>query len=240
MKIDIHKYSDPWDFLIKYNEDLFKVFLSPEFHYGGPTSGYDVLRGGSSPWFDPAQFREAALTTSYPETDPRTRDKERFPLFLYAPNYLPLFLINLLYEGKDNTSIEDLCGGAGRLVFYLAKLGFNNFYLAENFSQVSPHLLSAVMQEGDIDLKLNHSDVQPQVLILIGYPWIPKGFRESVELFCVYPCDNMFKTIIPEIKEMGYKRLCEDSDYMCLAYCREDKYDEFIEKIKHYEVEEEE
>lgn len=237
MKIDIHKYSDPWTDLKRYNEDIVEVFKRPDFHYGGGSSGYDTLRGGSSPWFDPSQFRQAALTTSYPEIDPRTADEERFPLILYAPNYLPLFLLNLIYKGKDNTSIEDLCGGAGRLVFYLSKLGFNNFYLAENFSQVSPHLLAALMIKGNIDLKLNHSDVQPQVSVLIGYPWIPKGFRKSIELFCVYPCDNMFKTIIPEIKAMGYKRLCEDSDYMCLAYCREDKYTEFMTRIQEYEVE---
>lgn len=234
MKIDIFKNMTLYKNLEQYNKDIIEVCSRKQFHFAKGKKGYDVMKGGSSNWFDPTQFRECALTTSYPETDPITFNP-KFNLILYAANYLALFLINLLYQDKRNTTIEDLCGGAGYLIFYLSKCGFNNLYMTENFTQVSPLLLSAIVRKANIKLHLNIETVEPTVINIVGYPWFEKDWNKSVELFCIYPCDNMFKTIIPEIESKGYKKLCEDSDYLCLAYCREDKFNEFMEKIKSYE-----
>ena len=38
------------------------------------------------------------------------------------------------------------------------------------------------------------------------------------------------------LPKRGFRFLCKDSDDLAVAWCREDKYNEFIEKIKEYEV----
>lgn len=224
ISIDLFKDRKLFDELGNFNADLYKL-----------VSVYDWKgkKDITSPWFNPDVFRSYHLTTEKDMWDrsPITKNP-KYNLYLYCANYLAVFLIDLLYKGKD-VLIDDFGCGAGYFTWYLSKRGFNNWSLWEDFSQVEKELLDIVLTDCNVNYTLNDKKAKPDIANSVGYPWYKKEIP-NVELFCLYPCDNLLKTIVPILLETGYVKLCEDKDYTQLAYCKKEKYNEFFKKIKPY------
>ena len=235
MNINIFKDKKMWENLEKYNTDIIDVYNKD----GGKGSTY---------WFNPDTFKEHSWvrkrTVAGQSFIKDLEYSKYYNLFLTGGNYLSLFLINKLYSDNKNILIEDVCCGMGRLVFYLSKLGFNNFSMIDDFSQIREELFNAVMKKGNVNFVLNQKKTKPIVSNLVDYPWYvnptpneisPKDeVPDSSELFCFYCAPNIFVSIGKYLLENGYKELCMSQDLISVAYCKEEKYEEFKNKLKSY------
>jgi len=112
----------------------------------------------------------------------------------------------------------------------MSKLGFNKYSLFDNFSQVNRELFDKVVNYSKITFTLNDSTQKPDVVNIVGYPWYEKEILDA-ELFCIYPCDNIFKTVIHTLTKKGYIELCRDSDYTQLFYCKHERQAEWQKKL---------
>ena len=182
-------------------------------------------------------------------------------LVMHPNNYLPIFLINLLYEDNKDIVIEDVCCGMGTFSYYLSLLGFNKFSLFDNFTGVNVELLDNMMLKNNISYTINQQQVMPTVSNMSAYPWytspmtmgIPLsetggGWDETdtepktnipidtCELFVFYCAKNIFETIGKYLLNNGYVELCQDEDCITVAYCKKEKYDEFIKKVGAYAI----
>jgi len=228
MRIDLFK-DGLFEGLKQHNQEIIDIC---DRHKINKYPGHRI--GDSSAWwFDPRNIQKLHLTQSwkkngqiiYPEPDKRVYD-EKFCLILHVPNYLALWLTNKLMD-KD-ILFEDLASGLSQVSFYLHKLGFKYFSFVENFEHIAPCLFYDFMKSSGIKYFLNEQDTKPNVTNIVAHHPYPKGIIRSNELFISYVKDELIEMFD---RLEGYKFLCEDSDGMSRAYSREDKYDEFVEKL---------
>lgn len=242
MIIDIFKGSQLYTDLIPHNGVILDACKGFEFTNGGT---YDTTKRESSWWFNPLQVRQLPISHVYPNLLPVQEDP-RLCLYLYAPNYMSLMLINRLYKGKDIIIEEQACG-MGRLSFYLNKLGFNNFSFIDNFSQLCPELFQALT--GKLTHTLNDYEIVPDVLNLVGLPYFVKRVYPQTELVITYNRTNLIEEMEGKLfyrpdenhyggmLEMSDKVfLCKDKYDMTNVWCNANKYDEFKSKIEEFKI----
>lgn len=244
MVIDIFKGSRLYTDLKPHNNVILDVCKGFDFI---SNRKYDTTRSESSWWFSPKMIRQLPISHVYPKCLPVQEDP-RMCLYLYAPNYLSLMLINKLYKGKD-IIIEDQASGMGRLSFYLNKLGFQNFSFIDNFCQLCPELFSVFMFKTKMYYTLNDYTVVSDVLNLVGLPYFVKRIYPQTELVLTYNRTCLIKEIDGKLfyrpdkhhysgmLEMNNKVfLCKDQYDMMNVYCNADKYDEFKSKIEEFKI----
>lgn len=235
MIINLLKGKELYRSLEQYNVDFNSCYNNVKFVHDRV---YNTAYMEASWWFDPKMVRRLPLSHLHTEQNP-TLPIQREPdlcLNLYAPNYLFLLLINELYQNKKHILIEDRGGGMGALIFYLYKLGFNNFNMIENFSQLCPELFLRLMRNHSINCSLNRVDISPIAVNLVGYTQFMTGVYESIELFCIYNQDRLIKELNQRIDcgEKDLKFLCRDKDNIIYAYCKKEKHEEFTQKIEKF------
>lgn len=237
MIISVFKNNNIFESLVKYNKELRDVY------YINTTE----KQRESEWWFNPDRVEDNPIAIGFDGSNKAMSqknlpcNKSLYQLALYAPNYLAILLVSILYKDNKNILIEDASTGMGKMPFFLSKLGFNNFSLSDNFSQIRQSLLEAVLKTGDIEYTLNNThNVNPIIINICGFTtYYPEHtpIPDSVELFCHY--SN--KTLSEQVKQLllkntqKYVELCVDNNFISKAYCREDKYLEFAEKLKPYE-----
>jgi hypothetical protein len=232
MIIDVFK-TDLFNKLKEHNNELVNIFdrvcinRNNKYYYRqDPTQEV-------SHWFNVYKMNTNPLPKHYPNIIPLNFDP-KFCLLENYPNYVSLFLVNLLYDDKD-IIIEDVCSGPGKFAFYLSKLGFKNFSLIDNFSQIRPEFLYETMKADGIVYKLNAplDEIKPIVTNQVSYPAVVRETYPTTELMCMY-------SIMTERRDFlcknGYKLLCTDSDDMMICLARADKHDEFTNKLRPFEV----
>ena len=258
MIINILKDLSLYKNLEKYNADIREVSKSYIFKHGP-----DPSKGEATGWFDPDIYREAPLSRTYPKVA-KEQFKPEYCLIFYLPNYVPLFLINTLYQDRKDILFEDFGAGMGRLFFFLSKLGFTNFHNIDNFAFLPKSLFDEMMTIGNIKCHLNDVSLQPVVvhnastpfyfithgidkknIFQSGSAYCPNPYidlekaekREltKLELICFYTNREWEKLAYQILEPQGYKFLCKDKDDMGVAWCREDKYREFKERLEPYE-----
>lgn len=234
MIIDIFKNKTLYEQLEQYNSKIEDYCKS--YNYVKEGENYDFDHDKISKWFNPDCIKDIYLPRTYPHTCSITH-KNHFNLLLYACNYFPLFMINTLYgDNNKDILIEDCACGMAKLTFYLNKLGFNNFSLIDNFSQLPEAMLRGFMQSEGINYKLNNNESKPTVFTQVALPEIIKdNFYPDTELICFYNNEGSIK-VLEETHLNNYIFLCEDEDFLGRAYCRKDKYDKFKSKIEQYKV----
>jgi len=247
--IDIFKDNTLYNTLSQYNQDLTDVGKKYIYGINNEWGAKQNIYGGSG-WFDPNldSIKKLYLARTYPNNDPIVSAKEEYNLILYIPNYFSLFLINLLYLNKD-ICIEDFGCGPAWLVYYLSKCGYINFSLWDNWSQCKKRVFLDVVKKGKISYQLNNFKTNPTVLNNIGSPFIfitpglniedSKQIRNlsNLELICFDSGARWRNILAPKwLGSKGYRYLCEDIDDLAIAYCRNDKYNEFKRKIESYEL----
>ena len=245
--------------LEKYNNDIINVHSNYTF----PNSSYKPEKNEASPWFDPDKYRQAPLSRTYPNIAPE-QSKAEYKLIFYLPNYVTLFLIKELYKDRKDILIEDCGPGSGNLIFFLSKLGFTKFNVFDKFLQCPKQLFIEMMQVDNIKYTLNNFLTKPTIANNCSAPfvYITYGldkkfiFRSqaeaskmtpdvvelnlnrdvsSLELICFYTNRQWEEMAYKILKPQGYSFLCKDSDDMGVAWCRNDKLQEFKEKLKLYE-----
>jgi hypothetical protein len=259
MIINILKDSSLYKNLEKYNSVIRQISSKYTFKHGP-----DPSKGEATEWFDPDKYREAPLSRTYPRIAPEQWKKE-YCLIFYLPNYVPLFLINTLYQDRKDVLFEDFGAGAGRLFFYLSKLGFTNFHDIDNFDMLPKSFFEEMMTAGDIKYHLNDLSLQPVIVhnastpfyyVTHGLdkegifksasthkpnPYIDVEWAEKhrnlteLELICFYTNREWEELAYKILEPQGYRFLCRDGDDMGVAWCREDKYKEFKERLEPYE-----
>jgi hypothetical protein len=230
MLIDAFK-TDFFKNLSVYNQDLIDVFNEVCFY-----NKTDVPYYRSEPtkevsyWFDPRRMRDLPLPKHYPRLIPLNNDP-KFCLIEFLPSYVSIFLTNLVYQDRKDVLIEDVCCGQSKYAFYLSKLGFKNFNLIDDFSQMKEELLLRTIEKAKLIPSINQS-CSPIVFNQTGYGNKVKEVPPSVELMCLFAnCINWME------ESLEYRLLCHDSDNELIwAYARLDKYDEFAEKLLPYMV----
>lgn len=235
MKINIFKHDGQqlFDSLLSGNSIIQKVYNTYE-SIGDKRSDW---------WFDPIRYKEMSM----PKVTPIPRklnllfqlcnfpDANYYKLYLYAPNYITILLINVLFRDRKEILIEELCGGDGRLFVFLSKLGFTNFSIVDNFSQLNKSLLEGMILTNNLACIINNDNTEPIVVSHMGYPIYPKSnIPNSVELICQYG-NIRAKELLSNLFDNNYIELCRDQNDISVAYCRKDKYEEFLEIIKSYE-----
>lgn len=242
MNIDIFKDTELWGKLRQYNQEIIDIYNKD----GGK---------GSTHWFDPkclartVWMRKSNKPGKFFYKD--LKQPNNWKLVLHPSNYLNIFLANLLYQDRKGVLIEDVCSGAGRLSYYLSKLGFNNFSFIDDFSGVTKGLFDAMREKSDPSKYiLNQKETKPVISNLANFPWYsshytreednpspPKGDDvplDSCELFTFYCANAIFVYIGKYLLENGYVELCQDEDYTQVAFCKKEKHDEFTSKIEKY------
>jgi len=186
-------------------------------------------------WFDPKNLYLNCLPQPY-EGDLTFRQNKKFNLQLHYPTYILLYVINKLYADRKNVLIEDVCCGIGRTEIYLKHLGFTNFHLIDNFSQIEKHHLTTMLKEANLQCSINQQNLNPVISYISAYPSFPKEINKSIELFCHYTNPSMIETLTPSLKNQGFVLLCQDIDNLMVAWCKKEKFIEFKTKLEKYEV----
>ena len=258
MIVNILKDLFLYENLRKYNHIIRKISNKYTFKHGPDSS-----KGEATVWFDPDRYRYAPLSRTYPKIAPE-QHKPEYCLIMYLPNYVPLFLINTLYQDRKDILFEDFGAGAGRLILFLSRLGFTNFHNIENFHMIPPSFFKEMMKSGNTKCYLNDLSLQPVVVHNASSPFhfithgldkkhiFQSGSEHSpnpyidmeeaekrilikLELICFYANREWEKLAYKILEPQGYKFLCKDGDDMGVAWCRNNKYNEFKEKLKPYE-----
>lgn len=258
MRINILKDMSLYNDLEQYNSVIRKISKKYIFKHGP-----NPAKGEATEWFDPDKYRMAPLSRTYPRVAPE-QYKPQYKLIYYLPNNVPLFLINTLYQDRKDILIEDFGAGTGALFFFLSKLGFTNFHNIDNFCMLPKSLFEELMEAGNIKYQLNDLSLQPVVVhnastpfeyVTIGLdkkkifnsssehkpnPFIDMKLAETrtltkLELICFYTNREWEEMAHRILQPQGYRFLCRDGDDMGVAWCREDKYAAFSEKLKPYE-----
>lgn len=236
MIIDYFKHQDLWLSLAEHNQYLLSVGKTYKYHFK-----YDTTKKEASPWLDPANVKRIPCPKKYPEVNEDIFNDTRFNLAIHTSYYLPIFLCNLLYKSKQDILIEDAGGGDGKWFYYLNKLGFYNFHIIDNFSHLPKQLLDDNMKQDNINYLLNDLSLLPTVVNNVGcygiFPHIAPRITRSMELLTCYSHEK-FDCIefYNEMEKLGFKFLCRDFANIAIAFCRIDKYDEFITKLKPYNI----
>ena len=229
MIIDIVKHSKIFFDLEQYNP-LIKT-ITDKYTY---SSTYDLGHDKISPWFEPKNIRDLGLSRTYPEMA-ACQYRREYCIYLHCSNYLALFLINLLYENNKNILIEDIGGGMAWFFLYLNKLGFNNFHLWENFSQLSQHVAEDFINTYKLKCAINIPELNPVIINNVGVPdFIDRKISPETELICCYTNRSLEMAAVNYLKNKGFSYLCRDIDDLAFVYCRKDKFTEFQVKVKKY------
>ena len=243
MIIDVFKSKKDkkfWEGLAVYNEQIKQVCANYNFAIES-IEEYDLPNKKVSYWYDPNHQKELLISHCYPAQSPIQRDL-KFDLQLYFANYPSLYVINKLYDNKE-INIEDQAGGMGRFAFYLSKLGFKNFHITENFTQLCEDMLVDMMKKGKINYRLNDSTFMPTVINLVGWTEMTinlegvsglaePSFKPETELLCLYNNITLRKGIEKKlISKSGFVFLCKDVDDLTYFYCKTEKLKEFKEKL---------
>jgi len=251
MIINIFKDIKFWRNLEQYNNDIIEIW-----------NKYEDKRPIAK-WFDPKLLKGDTLWVRKSNKSGHFfikdfENPEYWNLIVHPNNYLPIFLLNTLYRNRKSILIEDVCSGMGRMAFYLSKLGFNNFSFIDNFSGISQELFEKLMEKGNIKYILNQKETKPIVSNLASYPWYTSpltlgmsgvgGWNEktdippkeevpiqSCELFCFYCAKVIFETIGKYLLNNGYVELCQDSEYIQVAYCKKELEKKFKKELRRYE-----
>ena len=248
-RINIFKDYKLYNTLSQYNKDL--IDIGKKYVYGNEDK-WAIIQDNfvGSSWFNTNNVKTLPLSRTYPNNDPIVSAKEEYNLILYVSNYLTLFLINLLYKDK-NICIEEFGCGVGWLIYYLSRCGYNNFSVWDDWSQGNNKIFLELTETYNIPYQLNNINTNPTVVNNVGTPGIfithgidatklgQDGYRDlsNLELICFYSNRIWKEKYAPVIlTRKGYRYLCEDEDNLALAYCREDKYEEFKGKIEQYEI----
>lgn len=243
LKIDMLKGENLYKSLIPENQKIDKVSKNFEFH----SDGYDVNKNQSSWWFDPKNTNRLPSSIAYPYVT--AIQKHSFlKLYLYYSNYFSLMLIDALYSEKKDILIEEQAGGRGDLLVYLKALGFSNFHMIDNFTQLPKSLYENMMKEINVQPKLNDFSCVPIVLNLVGLPYFIKPINKETELVVTYDNQSLIGKGEGEnyhYKDDGHEKntvmenkvwLATESHGAANAYCNKDKVEEFTEKLRKYEV----
>lgn len=236
MIINVFKNLNFYKNLEKYNQDILDVCKN--WNFNTEEIPVNLEKKIVSRWFDPNFLKNLFTLKSFPEKS-KLYKENRFNLILTVENYSVLFLINLLYSNRKSILIEDVCGGMGRLLFYLSKCRFNNFSIIDNFCQVSQSMFEELMEKGKIKYILNDYKSQPIISNQAGATpaWI-KNISSNIELFCYTKHNKGYhKNLMQkQVNKHNLVYLCTDSDDLNNFYCKESKYNEFKEQLKPYEV----
>jgi hypothetical protein len=203
-------------------------------------------------WFNPKNYRKQPFSRHYPFLDELINNRPEYKLIFHLSNYLPLFLIKLLYAERKDILIEDVGCGNGNLIYYLAKSGFKNFSTFDNWCECPKELFDEMMKEVGVTPSLNILKVNPVVIhnssaprLCYIAPAIDKGTYEpedmryfkverdlsNTELICFY-CNKDWRIRADDIlPKMDFTYLCRDNDELGYAYCRSDKITEFQGKL---------
>jgi len=252
MKINILKDITWINELEQYNKDILEVCDNYTFL----STPYDTKKNEASYWFKPINYNRNPLSKTYPYPA-IIQSRPEYKLIEYLPNYLSLFVIKELYSDRKKALIEDFGAGMGKLFFFLSKLGFTDFNIIENFSQLPKQLLLDMMSKGDYWPSINDLQASPVIVNNCGAPFTfithgldpdglflykkptdrYRGKRDfsQLELICFYSNLEFEKLAIKILKPMGYSFLCEDNDNIGNVWCRNDKLEEFTEKLTPYE-----
>jgi hypothetical protein len=242
--INIFKNEDLYKELEKYNQDIIDIDNKIIANKGKDSK--------ISYWFDPKHVRALPLSRTSPKPDPSVQDRAEYRLILYASNYMPLFLANLLYGDRKDIMIEDFGVGDGRFLYYLSKMGFNDFSAWDNWSQCDESMFRSMMEFGNIRFALNdpttrpimvNSSASPFVFITHGFDDRPLENQEynryqnrdisSVELVTFYTNRHWENILTPMfLPKRNFVFLCKDEGDLSVAYCRKDKYEEFHNKLE--------
>lgn len=243
LKIDTCKGFELFNNLSVHNGAIFRACKGFKFINSGT---YDTSKKECSWWYDPMRIDSHPLSHTYPRTHPIQADP-RLCLKLYAPNYFSLLLINTLYDNKD-ILIEEQAGGMGILLFYLSKLGFKNFSLIENWSQLPKELMESLLCTENIFPHLTPPEQIPEVMNLVGYTYLIKPIEEKTELVITY--NNTDLVVKGEGEDLMYRngclekytimqnkvKLATDIYGLANAYCNKDKVEEFTKKLERYKA----
>ena len=245
INIDIFKDAATWKSIEQWNSIIESAAKTATF---SKTWEYDTNEGGASFWFDPGQVRYTPLPAFYPIVHAVQLDS-RFCLITHCANHVALSLINILYRDRKDILIEDICCGMGNLIFYLSRLGFRNFSAIDNWTQAPESLFRGLMERGQIDCTVNDYQAKAVVSTLIAYPHYVKCgedkkeiIPDSLELFLPYVplvpgSSHLSMNNTTFFKDRGFTPLCMDPLYrMVWGYCREEKYDEFRNKLEPYRL----
>jgi len=233
MIINIVKNSELFYGLKRYNEDI--LTFSKTWNYNKEEEEYSFKDRIISSWFNPNKVRRLGLSRTYPRQIPEIQNRPEYALYLHCSNYLPLFLINELYADRRDVLIEDMGGGMGWFFYYLNKLGFTNFHLWDNFSQLSEEAATEFLTNFSISCQINKKELKPVITNNVGVPaFVIREFQPELELICCYTNRDL-ESRAEMFKSSGYKFLCKDTDDLAFIYCRNDKYEEFKERLKEYE-----
>jgi hypothetical protein len=229
MLIDIVKHSKLFFDLEQYNY-LIEQFTN-KYTF---SSTYDLVNNKISPWFDPKNIRNLGLSRTYPEMA-ACQYRREYCIYLHCSNYLPIFLINILYANRKNILIEDIGGGMAWFFLYLNKLGFNNFHLWDNFSQLSKHVVEDFIKTTNLNCAINDSSLSPVITNNVGVPgFVVRDVFPETELICCYTNRSLEKQSVEYFKEKGFSYLCKDIDDLSFVYCRNNKLEEFKGKLSEY------
>jgi len=223
--------------LSKYNDGIKQV--TNTFNFSGE---YDFDKRVISPWFNPDNIRDLGLSRTYPNMCSVQYRKE-YCITLHCSNYLPIFLINKLYSTRKDVLIEDVGGGMGWFFYYLSKLGFSNFQLFDNFSQLSQEAAEEFLSHFNIACNIVNPDKltgkipDPVVVNNVGIPhFVVREMNPGLELVCCYTNRSLEQQSVDYFAKHNFKFLCKDSDDLAFAYCRGDKYEEYSKILKEFEV----
>lgn len=236
MIIDVFKDQNFFKMLQPYNKIIWEACKTATFAREGEE--YDLPNNKVSYWFNPNHLRELHISKNYPKKTYKVTKNKKFKLLLYFPNYISLYLINLLYKNRKDVLIEDMACGMARFAVYLRQLGFTNFHFSENFSQVSEALLKETMKLANINYSLNQLNIESVIINLVSWTQLTRNnIPSSAELLCLYNRKNF---VIQKddglyvVSNSGaykpmknFKLLCTDVDELMNIYCRDDKYEEF-------------
>jgi len=236
LKIDLFNGKDLFKSLANYNMAIANIAYTANY---SDANDYKVGEGGASFWFDPSQIRTTPTSRYYPLGHPVQLDT-RLCLVLHVANYVSLLIINTLYANTKDVLIEDMCCGMGNLVFYLSKLGFTNFSMVDNFTQIPYSMFDETMRliarsTPTFQCSVNDSTSSPKIINLVSYTsFLRSVIPDSADLL-------MFSVpIMPgmgnlEINDwMFYQEYCllaYDANQFMWIYCTKDKYQEFAEKL---------
>jgi len=240
MIIDIFKDRGVFNRLKRYNGDI--RYACRKFIFIPEGQEYDLEHDKVSYWFNPDYLKHLHISHNYPERTYSITSNPKFDLLIYFPNYTSIYLINLLYQDKKEVLIEDMAGGDGKLFLYLKGLGFTNFHITEQFTQLSKHMLEEMMSVSQVKYTLNQPNTSPIIVNLVAWTHITReDWPESIELACLYNRPGLVKEVDGKlfvdgvnhaVEMIDFVPLCSDEDMLLNSFCRKDKYEEFKIKLE--------
>ena len=210
---------------------LIKSVIYDNFNFGDSSNKKYLIS-----WFNPEKLYKNVLPQPY-KGDLSFRQSKKFNLQLHYPTYIFLHVVNALYNNRKDILIEDVCCGIGRTEVYLKYLGFTNFHLIDNFSQITKNDMLIFLKGANLKYKINQDNLNPIISYISAYPSFPKPINDSIELFCHYTNPSMINVLTPTLKNRGFVLLCRDIDNLMLAWCKKEKQKEFEKKLKPWIIE---